>query len=82
MLLVARDLSFPQNEHSGIALAEQTLQNGARIVNAQAWETPFPRSRMSASIEKFIKASCLSERSGIELAEPSTPQQPAQLSGT
>jgi hypothetical protein len=27
-----------------------------------AWETPFPRNRMSASIEKFIKASCLSAR--------------------
>jgi hypothetical protein len=29
-------------------------------MSSMAWETPFPRSRMPASIEKFIKASCLS----------------------
>ena len=34
MPLVARDLSFPQNERSRIALAEQTLLDGARIANA------------------------------------------------
>ncbi len=29
-------------------------------MSSMAWETPFLRSRMPASIEKFIKASCLS----------------------